>query len=354
MQEIEAPPGYGQQGIAYPPILPKPPPEVVRYTDLSNNAKPVSEDIAREALIRYIDTTCCWGSGPAKEANIQTEAWSSIACIVESFVEHRVPMWNQVPHKGEYFTPLGGGYAPQPWEIIAPPVPHFNPQVENIDVPYTSTVFTCPECHGHRRVPCKNCGGDGKLRCNVCGGDGRITTHHDGKSEQKRCNHCGGDGRVKCHHLDCNGSGKITCPSCDGFGNVRKYAYIRRTHEILTNSIVVDRIPDNELSPDLITAAGGLEILKAQAVNIAPPQGFSPDLDNALVQLDITASNAIMAKNAYLHQEKLLIKSVPVSKATAKVDDKTFHYWVYGTENTCFIKEEWGYPAQCCCGCILS
>lgn len=59
----------------------------------------------------------------------------------------------------------------------------------------------------------------------------------------------------------------------------------------------MDRIPDNELSPDLITGAGGHEILKAQAVNIAPPQGFSPDLDTALVQLDITSSNAILAKN---------------------------------------------------------
>lgn len=156
--------------------------------------------VARDALIRYIDTTCCWGTGPAKKANIQTEAWSSIACIIESFVEYRVPMWNQVPHKGEYFTPLGGGYAPQPWEIIAQPIPFFSPTVEDIEVPYTSTVFTCPECHGHRRVKCNNCGGDGKLRCNICGGDGHITTHHDGKSERRSCGHCGGDGRIRCNH----------------------------------------------------------------------------------------------------------------------------------------------------------
>lgn len=51
MQEMEPPPGYGQQGIAYPPILPKPPQEVIRYTDLSNNAKAVSEDGKRNTLI---------------------------------------------------------------------------------------------------------------------------------------------------------------------------------------------------------------------------------------------------------------------------------------------------------------
>jgi hypothetical protein len=117
---------------------------------------------------------------------------------------------------------------------------------------------------------------------------------------------------------------------------------------------VVDSIPDSELPPNLIAAADGIEILRAQAMNIAPPQGFSPDLDSALVQLDLNATNQTIGKNGYLHQERLVIKAVPVSKATALADDARFHYWVYGTDNRCHIETEWGYPAQMCCGCILS
>lgn len=43
-QEYELPPGYGVEGFALPPTLPKPPPEVIRYGELSRNAEAVSED----------------------------------------------------------------------------------------------------------------------------------------------------------------------------------------------------------------------------------------------------------------------------------------------------------------------
>jgi hypothetical protein len=68
---------------------------------------------------------------------------------------------------------------------------------------------------------------------------------------------------------------------------------------------VVDSIPDSELPPHLITAANGIEILNVQAMNIAPPQGFSPDLDAALVQLDITATNQTIAKSGLLSASSL-------------------------------------------------
>jgi hypothetical protein len=54
-------------------------------------------------------------------------------------------------------------------------------------------------------------------------------------------------------------------------------------------------------------------------------------------------------------QERLVITNIPVSKAMAKVGDATYHYWVYGSDNTCHILEDWGYPAQCLCGvCTIS
>ena len=53
-------------------------------------------------------------------------------------------------------------------------------------------------------------------------------------------------------------------------------------------------------------------------------------------------------------QDRLDIKSVPVTKATATVGDVTFHFWVYGNDNRTRIVEDWGYPEQCLCGCSIS
>jgi hypothetical protein len=110
---------------------------------------------------------------------------------------------------------------------------------------------------------------------------------------------------------DCDGDGKITCPTCRGAGNLRRHAVVHRIHEVLNNYSVVDSIPDSELPPHLITAANGIEILNVQAMNIAPPQGFSPDLDAALVQLDITATNQTIAKSGLLSASSLSLSVWP-------------------------------------------
>jgi hypothetical protein len=123
--------------------------------------------------------------------------------------------------------------------------------------------------------------------------------------------------------------------------------------ETVINSKTVDHIPDEELDPTLIAVAPGKTILNATAVNIQPPSGFSPEVDIALIEIDNQGMSSIMMRHAYLHQERLEIKSVPVSKAEASVGDSKYHFWVYGNDNRCVCKEEWGYPAQCCCGCTI-
>jgi hypothetical protein len=155
---------------------------------------------ARDALVAYINSTCCWGSDPAKKAEIETELWSSVVCQLETFIEYRVAGWEEKPYRNEHYTALGSGYAPQPWELQAQPIPHFQPSTEVLEVPFTSTIQDCHECNGRRKIRCTNCGGDGKIRCNHCGGDGRVTRHEDGEARQERCDDCGGDGKKKCRY----------------------------------------------------------------------------------------------------------------------------------------------------------
>jgi hypothetical protein len=81
----------------YEPVVPRPPPEVVKFEEDAKSAAAVSSDIAREALLRYIDESeCCWGTGPAKECGIDTEFWASIVCKMETFVEYRVTAYEYV------------------------------------------------------------------------------------------------------------------------------------------------------------------------------------------------------------------------------------------------------------------
>ena len=75
----------------------RPQPEVVKFEEDAKTAAAVSPDVARDALLRYIDESeCCWGTKPAKECDIATNFWASIVCRMETFVEHRTTAYEQV------------------------------------------------------------------------------------------------------------------------------------------------------------------------------------------------------------------------------------------------------------------
>ena len=83
-EEEDPPPPY------YEPVTPRPEPEVVKFEEDAKSAAAVTPEVARTALLKYIDDhQCCWGTKPAKECDIQTNFWASIVCRLESFVEYR-------------------------------------------------------------------------------------------------------------------------------------------------------------------------------------------------------------------------------------------------------------------------
>lgn len=241
--------------------------------------------------------------------------------------------------------------------MTCPPALHFADSITKYDVPYSSRIMRCDECDGRKRVECNACRGDGHIRCTSCSGDGKVMSGHGEDRTEETCGRCNGKGHTDCNFRDCRGTecrrGTITCPRCTGFGQLEKYLEMTRHLETRVNSRTVDMIPDEELDPSLIGDAPGKVILHASAPNILPPSGFSPDVDAALLDIDRQAVADVATRHAFLHHERLEIKSVPVSKAIAKAGDSEFHFWVYGSDNRCVCKEEWGYPAQCCCGCVI-
>lgn len=57
--------------------------------------------------------------------------------------------------------------------------------------------------------------------------------------------------------LDCKGSGRIRCEECDGKKKLRFFEVMHQIFETLTNTKVVDNIPDDELPPALLVSAPG-------------------------------------------------------------------------------------------------
>ena len=80
----------------------------------------------------------------------------------------------------------------------------------------------------------------------------------------------------------CGGTGQVTCGMCTGTGQLRHFIMLSRVHSTLVNEKVVDSIPDEDLSPKMISEAKGKTIIEKDAVNIAPPKGFSDEVDASL------------------------------------------------------------------------
>lgn len=105
--DLPPPPAYDEEEYVedpsdlpppyYEPAVAKQQPEVVTYEEDARTATAVSPDVARDALLRYIDQSqCCWGTGPAKECSIETNVWASIVCKMETFVEYRTTAYEYV------------------------------------------------------------------------------------------------------------------------------------------------------------------------------------------------------------------------------------------------------------------
>ena len=94
---------------------------------------------------------------------------------METFIEYRDIQDSHKPYWGEQYTQLGAGVSPGVWETQFPPVPFFENRVEKFEIPYTSLVKTCYNCHGTGRVTCSKCHGNGYTEKRVQKDDKWVT-----------------------------------------------------------------------------------------------------------------------------------------------------------------------------------
>ena len=158
----------------------------------------------------------------------------------------------------------------------------------------------------------------------------------------------------------CMGSGKVTCDVCDGARQLRHFKLNVRTHETLITEDVADSIDhesDAGVPKEVVGDASGRSILDFVAVNIAPPQGFSDLVDTVLKNTNQSAVQKVMNKHGLQHQERLIMRMVPIYQSTVKCNkEQTFHFYVLGDPEANdsdhrkdYIVYSGDYPHQACC-----
>uniref|UniRef100_A0A3Q2PXW7 Uncharacterized protein n=1 Tax=Fundulus heteroclitus TaxID=8078 RepID=A0A3Q2PXW7_FUNHE len=173
----------------------------------------VSEDVAREALLKFVASKWKYSSKPARNLTFKDLKPVTVYRV-------RAHLFNPVTRQQS--SMVDGpqyGMSPPPWDIPVSLPQMYSDKVEKIRVPHSSFVKVCHKCHGCGRTRCAGCFGRGMKRCTFC--------HGHGRTRKKRCTSCHGRGRKRC--LSCRGDGYKTCSVCHGAQNLLHFIQLTVT-----------------------------------------------------------------------------------------------------------------------------
>ncbi|XP_028307914.1 protein SSUH2 homolog isoform X2 [Gouania willdenowi] len=335
-------PGYegtvagGGGGFLPPPMPAGPVPQPESAPQMPDwNIPSITEETAREALILYASSKCCYSSAPAKDGVITNmEAFNTYRYRLETFTESRSTEWNHEPYVGQPVDAFAQP-PPGPWDISVQIPNFFLNAKDTIKVPYTSSVKPCHGCVGMGRKPCNDCAGAGNKVCWVCNGSG--FRHGD-----DRCHHCSGRGRENCNH--CNGQGSRQCDVCRG--KQQLLVYINLTINWANNSddYVVEQLSGLQVAN--LSKVSGKELYRDSQYLVYPLMGFpDPSVVQASQRL-VSEHQGRFSQTSRILQQRQTIELIPVTKVTYLWKGKSNVYFVYGNE---FKVDAENYPATCCC-----
>ncbi|MGH0183977.1 UNVERIFIED_CONTAM: hypothetical protein FKN15_013749 [Acipenser sinensis] len=161
------------------------------------NIPSISEDTARDALVQYASSKCCYSTDPAEQLVFSNlEAHNTYRYRLETFTESRSTEWAHEAYRGQpvdaYTQP-----PPAPWVIPAKAPTMFKDATQEIKIPNTASV---------------------KKQCWVCNGSGV-------RAGDESCHHCKGTGHTNCD--DCKGTGLNSCDTCKGKGQLLLYIKLK-------------------------------------------------------------------------------------------------------------------------------
>lgn len=228
--------GEDENPLCPPPPAYNPQPELNRNTLVPNVRVPtVSEDVARDALLKFVESKWRYSSKPAR--NLTFKELKPITVYryrLETYTETRTSAWQFEPYNGQVVDGPQYGMSPPPWDIPVSVPLRYTDVVEKVRVPHSSLVKPCHKCNGYGRTRCMNCQGRGQKRCTFC--------HGHGRSRNKRCTSCHGRGRKRC--FSCHGQGYRTCSVCHGSQNLLHFIQLTVTWKNDIADFIPDRQPD--------------------------------------------------------------------------------------------------------------
>uniref|UniRef100_G1T7R7 Ssu-2 homolog n=1 Tax=Oryctolagus cuniculus TaxID=9986 RepID=G1T7R7_RABIT len=164
-------PGDGQQVFFPPPETPGRPQEqrswswFLRYSRVPT----VTEEVAREALLSFVSSKCCYGHAAAGDLVIRELKQQNLCRYrLETFSESRVSEWTFQPLTNQAVDGPQRGPSPRLWDIKVPAPPLFQEDTRKLQVPHSSLVKECHKCHGRGRYKCSGCHGAGRVSDSVC------------------------------------------------------------------------------------------------------------------------------------------------------------------------------------------
>ncbi|XP_043374187.1 protein SSUH2 homolog isoform X4 [Dermochelys coriacea] len=300
------------------------------------NIPAVSEDAAKEALIQYAASKCCYSSAPAKEMVFQNlQPFNTYRYRLETFTESRSSEWKTTPYRGEFVDSFLLGPAPLPWNIQVEVPTMFTDNITRVKVPHTSSLKGCHNCRCAGTIHCTKCHGRGKVQCWICHGSGN-------RLNEDRCTHCSGSGRSRCN--SCSGSGHKTCITCAGKGQLLYYIEL----QVKWKNNIFEYVADQRsgFPADLFKEVTGQKMFVDEQSMVYPVVNFPDPSISQASQNAVVQHHTQFASTSRVLRQRQTIELIPLTKVEYDWQGKWYSYYVYGDENRVYAEN---YPKKCCC-----
>nr|XP_048715009.1 protein SSUH2 homolog isoform X2 [Caretta caretta] len=302
----------------------------------------MTEDMARNAFLSFVNSKCCYGNKAAGELVIQDLKQLTVYRYrLETFHESRLSEWTFQPFTNNLVDGPQNGASPQLWDIKVQAPPMFQDDTKKFRVPHSSLVKACHKCQGHGRHKCSACHGAGRMRC-VTGSGAR----HRAK-QQKRCQMRSGTGRKR-RCSTCSGRGNKTCTTCQGEKKLLHFIQLIITWK----NKVFEFVSEHQLNfpGELLSKVNGENVFKDENILVYPIIDFPIPQISLASQRAIMEHNAAFTTSSRILQQRQTIELIPITEVHYLYAGKTYLYYVYGLENKVYALD---YPERYCCGCTI-
>uniref|UniRef100_A0A8C0IYA9 Ssu-2 homolog n=1 Tax=Chelonoidis abingdonii TaxID=106734 RepID=A0A8C0IYA9_CHEAB len=256
----------------------------------------MTEDMARNAFLSFVNSKCCYGNKAAGELVIQDLRQKTVYRYrLETYHESRQSEWTFQPFTNNLVDGPQNGASPRPWDIKVQAPPTFQDDTKKFRVPHSSLVKACHKCQGRGRHKCSACHGAGRMRCVTCSG----ARHR--KKQQKRCKIRSGTGRKRCS--TCSGRGNKTCMTCQGEKRLLHFIQLIITWK----NKVFEFVSEHQLNfpEELLSKVNGENVFKDENVLVYPIIDFPIPEISLASQRAITEHNAAFATSSRILQSGL-------------------------------------------------